>query len=621
MSSIPAVPASLPALSKRVSLAAIASRLIGIVLLLWAAFFFASAVCAIVNFAWHYPMFDQWHMYPALLNAPFPQNVLLLESGHRPVIPNVIRHVEVEWFGASQVLQIFIGVTCAALVSLTIAITAWRDRQTSFLGKCAVAMLGFIGIFWLANSRMLMHGSEALHVYLLLLLVCCAALGIYSAGSKHTNGGLVAASFACVCAMFCFGPGVASFPAVLIVGAIMGIGWRRLLIPAVAFVAALTVYLFVLPGDDSVRHMLRLDPWGSVDMAMKWISSCWAYAWLGYADPPLFPDFAATIAARHVTSLLPLSANAVVAALHVPWRTLCTIVGLSAVTAFVVRGVWKLRAPMTRLQCIATTLCLFTLFSAAVVGISRLDSFQTFQDQVFADRYMPWSCVFWMALTILVVSDVFTPQRRIRTQFLLGIGLCTVPMILLPMHKHYTGWSAAVYSASEKMAASAKSLVSDASVFPTGDGADFDTTVRTLAMFRKRHLAMYAEPNAELIDTPWTAGVEPDNEIASDVQVASTFDDPLSQIHVGRLTGTVRHGIGHIDRYSQIAVLDDQRRIVGFAEFTSLSTDGRVPLLSMPRKRGFDGYVRNYDPEKVYEVVLLQPGRSQATHLATLQKS
>src|SRR5262249_20118578 len=53
----------------------------------------------IVNFGWRQPMFDQWREYETFLDLPFPQNVIQLNNGHRPMLPNLVRIAEIEWFG------------------------------------------------------------------------------------------------------------------------------------------------------------------------------------------------------------------------------------------------------------------------------------------------------------------------------------------------------------------------------------------------------------------------------------------------------------------------------------------------------------------------------------------
>ena len=87
---------------------------------------------------------------------------------------------------------------------------------------------------------------------------------------------------------------------------------------------------------------------------------------------------------------------------------------------------------------------------------------------------------------------------------------------------------------------------------------------------------------------------------------------------MARFTGVFSKGIGNVPAGAQIAALDDENRIVGLAEFSYISTDAQALRLDFPAKRGFDGYIRNYDPRAHYRIVLLQNGPQVASLLATL---
>jgi len=129
-------------------------------------YFAATTLCAIINFAWRQPMFDQYRSYATFLSLPFPQNILQSDNGHHPVIPNLFRLAEIHWFATNQLLQISVGTCCAFLSATIISVSVWRTRNLPLVARAAGVMLAVLGLLWLANARMLLHGNESLDVYL-----------------------------------------------------------------------------------------------------------------------------------------------------------------------------------------------------------------------------------------------------------------------------------------------------------------------------------------------------------------------------------------------------------------------------------------------------------------------
>ncbi len=595
--------------------ARIGSAVLGTLILLAALFYLFTALCAIKNFAWRQPMFDQWRMYQSLLTVPFPQNILVSENGHHPIIPNAIRYAEARWFSANQLLQISIGISCAFLCVCIVSYTGWRERRFGFAGRAAVALLAVLGIFWLANARILMHGNEALHAYLLVLSVIVAAVCTHRAAQGNANRWLVAASAACAVAMFCFGPGVASFPAVIVLGLLLRIPLRHLLIPAGALVVLLAIYLFALPGDDGVRGMLSLQPWESAKIAMTWISSPWATEWLGWADPPLAPQMIADFNEKGRWLWMTASANALVNATGLPWQTLSMLIGFIGTLYFIAHTlyVFTTKRALTRLQSLATMLCLFGLSTSAVISIGRFDYFHQFPGQVFADRYLIWPCLFWCGLALMLLSDVYIARARWpRAMFL--CALLALPLCLFPMHEHTTGWASVVYNQGQSLAASARSGVIDTALADaTTDGVD--VYKRGVAIIKEHRLAMFADPSWKMMGQVWSNPIQSSPDIGVDAYWMETFQSDAKPVR--HVRGVVRRGISKLQG-GNIALLDASNRIVGFGEISSVGKGRSALLMSTPRKRGFDGYVVDADPSARYRVVWLRPDRNEALFLADL---
>jgi hypothetical protein len=58
----------------------------------------ALTASTVLAFSLRYPLMDQFRPNLRYLTIPFPQSGLLLENGHRPVLPGVVRFVALNWF-------------------------------------------------------------------------------------------------------------------------------------------------------------------------------------------------------------------------------------------------------------------------------------------------------------------------------------------------------------------------------------------------------------------------------------------------------------------------------------------------------------------------------------------
>ena len=589
--------------------------IVGIWFIFAALFYFVTGLCAIVNFAWRQPMFDQWRMYESFLTLPFPRNIVQLENGHRPIVPNLVRYAEVYWFAGDQTLQIAVGTACAAMSVIVLAFAGWHDRTFTFAGRCAAALIAVLTVFWLANARMLMHGNESLQVYSLVLCVIVSASCAYTAATRQTVWPMIGASAACSVAMFCFGSGVASFPALIALCILLRVRWRMLLIPAVTLIAMLVLYLYVLPSDDSVRGTLALKPWQSIKTAMTWLSSPWSLAWLSLADPPLAPSVAASFSHKAIGAVLVNTANAATAVTALSWRALTTIIGFAGAIVFVARCVlvfFRAR-PMSRVETLATMLCLFTLATSFVVAIGRLEYFESNPEQVFADRYLLWSSLFWGGLLTLLLSDAYAARNRWAIG-LTGSFVAALPLALHPTHVNGIGWSASVYQGAQRIAASARSGLIDVPLgLQTAETEDGYKT--SLALFKEKNLAMFADPAWHLLGTRWDSDVAVDSDIVVDAHWLELVD--ASGTAARHMEGIVQHGIGHL-RHGQLALFDDENQVAGFAEFGRNGKNNHSILFTLPRKRGFEGYAQLNAEHRHFRLVWLDSVQHRAVLLADL---
>ncbi len=591
-------------------------RLLATFFLVAAALLLATSLSAIANFAWRVPMFDQWRLYDHFLSLPFPENILQLENGHRPIIPNLIRVMEIHWFAADQLLQIGIGTTCAFVACAVPSLNFWRARELPLAARAAGVLLAVTGIFWLANARMLMHGSESLHAYLVIVNVVLACLLTWQASRDHSLQRLALACLACTVATFSFGPGIAGFVSVVALGLLLRLPWRWLLLPAGTLVGCLLLYTFALPGEHSVRNALELHPLASLSISAQWLSSPWVNAWLGFADPQLkLPD----ITHWWPGSILHATAFGLVKVTGSSVPTLSSLLGFAGILYVIVRFAiyYARREQVSSAYALALGICLFALSTSAIVGLTRLDYLMANPGQIYSDRYLLWPCLFWSGLAMIVLMDAC----RSGHQFLVGLaltGCACLPVMLYPSHHAWVGWSDSVYRISQQSAASARSGLFDGKAFPSPPGVSNQQIFRVLALMKQNNLAMFADPGWKLVDTTWPRAPEVDPHFRANAQIDYLFHSLNPPEAAAEFSGQISHGMESVKDTDELAIVTADDRIVGLAEFSGLG-GGESPLrLDVPRKTRFDGYIRDYNPATAYRLVLLKPGTRRAIVLHTI---
>ena len=108
--------------------------IVSLALLLAGTWFLLTGLLEIINFGFRQPMFDQFKMYPNYLMLPFPDSVLQLENGHRPILPNLVQVAEAQWFSANQNLQLALG--GGSVQSRAVAETAPLRSRNGADGQC-----------------------------------------------------------------------------------------------------------------------------------------------------------------------------------------------------------------------------------------------------------------------------------------------------------------------------------------------------------------------------------------------------------------------------------------------------------------------------------------------------
>lgn len=584
-------------------------RLLVAAALALALLFLVTALIAIANFAWRQPMFDQFRVYENFINLPFPSSLWQLDNGHRPILPALIRVADIHLFGSRQLLQIAFGITCALATALAIALCAWRDPAAPAVTRAGGVLAAVAAVFWLANARELMHSHEMVQAYASTLSVTLAALCTWHAHGGAARRWMLLATLACIAATFSFGSGIASFVAVLLTGLLLRLPRSALLLPAAALGACLALYVFVLPGDGSVREVLAFRPLDSLLTSARWLASPWVTGWLGAGHDPLHAWVGDYMQQSLPGRVLAQSADLANALPGADWRTTSSagigLLGLAAL-AWAAIARWRWTQP-TRLEVIALCLGLFTAVSSGIIGLSRLNYLQQHPDQLFADRYLVWPCLFWLSLVLLALARLRPAVRGRRGAVAAVIVLALTALVT---HRMYAGWAASVYRKTEQLAAAARSGVVDLSLYPVAADADAATVGRTIALLRERRLAMFGG-GWQAVGETWNGSLD----AAAPLQAQLLQQEPVANaasawpaLHFsGVLAAATPRPAGTV-----LLVLDAASRVRGYAQISFIAPNKSSLRLDLPVKRGFDGYIADYDARQAYRLVAADFGNGRA---------
>lgn len=573
-------------------------------LLLTALTYLWSSLATIANFAFQYPAFDQYRLYPLYLSLPFPENAIQLENGHRPILPALVRLAEIRWFEANQWLQIDIGLAFALAAQVLLAWAIMRERCLSALQMGTALLFATLGLWWLGNARMLMHGNELVHAYLVVLLMVCIGLAIHAARGKHAVAWMGLAASCAVAASFSFGSGLACFPALFVGAFLARLPARALVLPALALAGVLASYLLGLPGSNGVLNVMSIDLVGNLDALVMFLSSPWMNAWLGLADPPLFPALQRSVM-QSGGAILVDSARSVAAAFGSDWMVQeSRLAGAVGVIAWLLMLFDACRKGSTLggTRLLALVISTFGVGVAAIVGITRLDSFQAHPAGILADRYLPWSCLFWLGVALYVGCGTGTSQRR---QLLVAATAFICAVALVPSHRSFAGWSATVHRSVQLSAAAAQLGIWDDSRFPDGPDASKQDVLRTLALLRARHLSMFSEPTYNLIESGRRIGSQSAPVLdGAWARIVRRFDDPLGGHHVATIEGWIPP-IEALSGDPTLIIVDATRTVRGAAKPSHIGPGKGSLRFSRARKGGYDGYILDPEPGDTFDLAVL----------------
>jgi len=560
---------------------AIARRALTATLLLLAAYHVLLTISTVSAYGLRYPFMDQFRCNLRYLTMPFPQSVLALENGHRPIVPGLVRVVELKWLGGTQSLQAATAWLAAGLAAAILALEIHRGlRGNTLLQAAGLCVIGTL-LGWNANARMFIHSFEAVHVFYILFFVVASVEFAMRASGRSPALSWIASSALCVAATFTFGPGIASFAALMSVAVLRRVGFRLIGLVAVAAIATLLVYYLMLPGSAGVRDNVAASP-ATVFFALARLGAMFAEIVRSFVPVPAVVALVAWLAGGMVVALLAPS----------------------------VIGRWRRRDEFSDLETLGLALFVFGVTTNTLIAASRTAYFFDHPGELFADRYLFWSCVAWVGLItygLARLSYASGPSRYAGAAGIAVLSLCAIPSAVWA-----NGWSAEVYRLSELTAVAQRLTIRDDATLAAISDEGPIAASRALDEMRKRKLAMFAERvTMQLGDK--VPMVNPRATVrVTTVNVATAGS--VGKV-VRLLSGTLNERLASEAMSSQLWFVGSDGTLIGRAALTYGLPTNRLRL-GRPKWVGFQGYVPQSDASEVFLAAVTE---GTATPLARLE--
>lgn len=576
-------------------LAAAAGALAGACLL--AAVYYAGGTSlAIWHYGWTELFADQFRQYSRLLTMDFPANVLAPDNAHRQITSNLVRLADLRLGGADQDIGVAVGLSMLIVVLAALLHRVLRDRAQPLLFRAAAALWVAVALMWMGAARIQFHGNDSFQVY---LVMACALVVSGSVESLRTRPTLVSAAWAfsaASVALVSFGSGVAVAGLLVILLLLRRVDrrWAAALCSGAVF--GVLAYLFLLPGGDSVTASLSSAPVAIARNACAFASGFWVRGWLVFAHEGLPGIDVARMQAESLGPLVVDSARLVFTVGGGP-ALLDLAVALGA-GGFALLG-WRLwrawRAPesVSDSEALGLALAVFGAGVAGIVAIGRTSLFAHAPMEVVADRYMPWSALFWLGLALALGARL--ARHR------LGGAVCACSALALavlfyPSHRFAYGWVGAVEHEIERRAAQIQAGVAAEGLIVFADMPDVAGAMRATAIFRAQRMAMFRAERNHLMGRTLPATLPPP---ASGDRVRLGGTEAV--IELTRSTLPAWHVLGTLldpglrSEIDGLIVVDAQRRVVGMGEFGFRTGGGSMARID-DMADGFDLYLRAAPP-------------------------
>ncbi|MCK7593869.1 hypothetical protein [Pseudomarimonas salicorniae] len=507
---------------------------------------------------------DQFRQYRNIQQAGMPAALFQPDNGHRQVLPNLVRWMDVEFGQADQRIPLSVGLLMIIAVWGLLLSLAWRERRNSPALAGAVALIATVGLFWAGSARVQYHGNEAVQVHLVILLMLWATRSISALGDTPWRGWAVGLGCA-VLAMLSFATGVAVFAGLLGLAVVLRRPWKEVLVAGAISAACLLTYTFVLPGGDGVRNTISLQPLALAEVAATWIGAFPTTSWLALPVEGAFGAGPERVAATGLVGfVLQLSAQALRGLFG--WQSqlaaapVAGVLGFALLAGFCARC-WRAPERAGQLERCALGIALFAAALSALVAVGRLEYFKVHPEQMLADRFALYSALFWFALLLCAVARWGEGRWP-----WLGVAVALGAAVwILPTQELGRGWASHSARVMEARAAQAQSGVLLDGWAGFADMPDLDAVEASLDYYRQAELGMFRTPRSRAMGRQLAAAQlgEADRLPAQGVRLlaANPVDSPVGP--AWHLQGVLETRIGADDG---VWAVDAQGAVIGVGE-------------------------------------------------------
>ncbi|HWT16734.1 MAG TPA: hypothetical protein VN581_13225 [Patescibacteria group bacterium] len=551
--------------ASRLAAAAMTTALLAVTI-----YYAGSTLFAVWHYGWSEMFADQFWQYTKLIEQPFPDNLLVPDSQHRQVLSHLLRIADIRYGHGDQVIGIVVGLLAMAAMLAAVLAVIWRQREESVLSRAALTSFATMALMWMGSARMQFHGNEAFQIYLIMLCALLAILAVETLRASSRPRFLWLALGTATLAAMTFASGIAVFGLVVAMLWLRRLRGRWVLASVAATLLLVLAYAVLMPGSDSIRGMVSLAPGPIASHASAWLGAAWTNAWLVFADAGILGVDGERMLHERLGSPLVLSARWISSVFGQPSNvSMATAIGGAGLGVLALLGVrlWRCPADATRIEVVGFGLAIFAVGVALLVAIGRAQLFAVAPDQVLADRYVPWSALFWLGLAMATAARVV---RRPGGTWVTAVAALLLSMLLYPTHRLGYGWAAAMERAIEARAAQLQSGVYATGMARHCSIANLDYVRGFVATLREQRVGMFRHPRNHLLgavleDLPvgpapraWVGDPRPVREDGSQAFAGWEVQGVL-------LAGDLR------ERIDGLVVVDPDQRVVGIGEFSHRS--------------------------------------------------
>jgi hypothetical protein len=485
------------------------------VLLLLSLLLIGQTLSTLYNFGFVFPFQDQYFAYQHYMRDSFPINVIQSENGHRPIFPALLRVSELVWLDGAHDLQRVIG---SLLMLATLGLwyrfaSGPQDTQgaveqslaassnlssVSGLRKATIFFLITIALFWMGSMRMQIHPNEQVMIYGLMLGLAIALHSVPHVGAVPTKANWLGMMFGALLSAFSFGNGLVAFPLLIAVAMMQRLPRKDIIRLIVITIVVAFLYRKVLPDRSTTLALNWRDMLSGLSLVPAWLNGVFYTAYYQFiewdvAKVAWLSSFAAD------SKWAPELAGSMFAGADSWQRFLSAMIALGwiMISAAIAIVLWHLRFGFrSRLQLFAVSLMLFSLGTGMLIVMFRASYFLTNHlTQLFADRYVIWSCLWWLGFALYAVDAISRLKAKLSTLVHFGavLGVLLVGWSLCFSHVNGLLWARAASANLERV-----SLFWSQEIITAEDVAVLSTmpeaaTRTTIDMFKERKLSYFSD--------------------------------------------------------------------------------------------------------------------------------